>query len=289
MLLCPLLWGVGDPLQGRGYLANPRTCGRLMTMSPALNFWDPQDGMGYAANPPICGPLLILFPVVKCWGPLRWQRLSRQSAHMWATFDVVPHLKAPWIPPGFSFLHYTGKPTTTRWCNDGSKRHDRGGGGIYNRNYRAAVRVHGPQQVYRAETIACAVASELAREGDEIILDNQGVVNATPMKQKGVVKDQDYRDIGYHNASPGHRTLEQATTYIQGNNHCDVLVNMGDNLPMDSQQPQPHDIVLIRQIMPTPAKAWIMQVRRQKHTAVVHWVSWLPMKHYRRNAWTPWL
>ena len=123
------------------------------------------------------------------------------------------------------------------------------------------------------------------------------------MKRKGVVKDQDYRDIGHHNAStkrltirwtPGHRTLEQATTYndykdIQGNNHSDVLANMGANLPMDSQQPQPHYIVLVGQIMPTPAKAWIMQVRRQKHTAYAHWVSWLPMKHYRRNAWTPWL
>ena len=41
--------------------------------------------------------------------------------------------------------------------------------------------------------------------------------------------------------------------------------------------------------MPTPAKAWIMQVRRQKQTPEVHWVSWLPMKHYRRNASTPWL
>ena len=153
--------------------------------------------------------------------------------------------------------------------------------------------------MYRAETIACALASKLAREGDEIILDNQGVVKATPMKRKGVVKDQDFRDIGYRNAStkpltirwtPRHRTLEQATTYndskdIQGNNHSDVLANMGDNPPMDSHQPQPHDIVLIGQIMPTPAKAWC----RQKHTAHVHWVSWLPMKHYRRNTWTPWL
>ena len=83
-----------------------------------------------------------------------------------------------------------------------------------------------------------------------------------------MVKGQDYRDIGYHNAStkqltiwwtPGHRTLEQATTYndykdIQGNNHSDILANMGDNLPMDSQQPQPHDIVLVGQIMPTPAE-----------------------------------
>ena len=118
-----------------------------------------------------------------------------------------------------------------------------------------------------------------------------------------MVKDQDYRDIGYHNAltkclticwTPGHRKLEQATTYndykdIQGNNHFDTLANMRDNLPMDSRQPQPHDIVLVGQIMPTPAKAWIMQVRGQKHTTDVHWVSWIPMKHYRRNAWTPWL
>ena len=157
--------------------------------------------------------------------------------------------------------------------------------------------------MYRAETIACALASELAQEGDEVILDNQGVVKATPTKRRGVVKDQDYRDIGYHNALtkrltirwiPGHWKLEQATTYndykdIQGNNHPDTLANMGDNLPMDSRQPQPHDIVLVGQIMPTPAKAWIMQARRQKHTTDVHWVSWIPMKHYRRNAWTPWL
>ena len=200
-------------------------------------------------------------------------------------------------------VHYTGEPTTTWWYTDGSKRHGRAGGGIYNGTYRAAFRVHGPQQVYRAETILCALASELASPGYDIILDNQSVVKATPIKRKGVVKDQDYRDIGYLNTSskrlpiqwaPGHRTLEQATTYkdyqdIQGNKDSDVLANMGDNLPMDSQQPQPHDIVIIGEIMPTPAKAWIMQVCRQKQTPEVHWVSWLPMKHFRRNAWTPWL
>ena len=69
-------------------------------------------------------------------------------------------------------VHYTGEPTTTRWYTDGSKRHGRAGGGIYNGTYRAAFRVHGPQQVYRAETIACALASELAKPGDDIILDS---------------------------------------------------------------------------------------------------------------------
>ena len=32
---------------------------------------------------------------------------------------------------------------------------------------RAAFRVHGPQQVYRAETMACAVAPDMANEGDK--------------------------------------------------------------------------------------------------------------------------
>ena len=59
-------------------------------------------------------------------------------------------------------IHYTGEPTTTRWYTDGSKQQGRAGGGIYNGNYRAAFRVRGPQQVYRAKTIACALASELA-------------------------------------------------------------------------------------------------------------------------------
>ena len=86
-------------------------------------------------------------------------------------------------------IHYTGEPTTTKWYTDGSKRQGRAGGGIYNGNYCAAFRVHGPQQVYRAETIACALASELASKGDEIVLDNPGVVKATPIKRKGVVKD----------------------------------------------------------------------------------------------------
>ena len=38
-----------------------------------------------------------------------------------------------------------------------------------------------------------------------------------------------------------------------------------------------------------PAKAWIMQVLTQKHTADIHWMSLIWMKHSRRNAWTPWL
>ena len=59
----------------------------------------------------------------------------------------------------YDFVSFAG--TTTKWYTNGSKRQGRAGGGIYNGNYHAAFRVHGPQQVYRAETIACALASEL--------------------------------------------------------------------------------------------------------------------------------
>ena len=94
-----------------------------------------------------------------------------------------------------------------------------------------------------------------------------------------------------HSRGPSKKSLtsEVASVVVQGNNPSDALANMGDNLPMDSRQPQPHDIVVVEQIMPTPAKAWILQVRTEKHTADVHWARWIPVKHYRRNAWTPWL
>ena len=76
-------------------------------------------------------------------------------------------------------IYYSGEPTTQRWYTDGSKRHGRAGGGMSNGEFRAAFRVHGPQQVYRAEPMACAVASGLAWPADEIVLDNQGVLKAT--------------------------------------------------------------------------------------------------------------
>ena len=50
---------------------------------------------------------------------------------------------------------------------------------------------------------------------------------------------------------------------------------MGDNLPMELPPPKPHDILHIM-----IAKSWIMQLRRQKLTAEVHWISWKALKHY---------
>ena len=54
------------------------------------------------------------------------------------------------------------------------------------------------------------------------MLNNEGLVKATPVPRRGVVKDQDYEDQGYHNVAtknltvrwtPGHRDLNNATTY----------------------------------------------------------------------------
>ena len=69
-------------------------------------------------------------------------------------------------------IYHTGHPTTLRWYTGGSKRHGREGGGISNGKFRAAFRVHGPQKVYRAETMACPVAFDSTQPGDEIVLDN---------------------------------------------------------------------------------------------------------------------
>ena len=139
--------------------------------------------------------------------------------------------------------------------------------------------------------MACAAASHLARPRDDIILDNQGVVKATSIPRKGVVKDHDYRDHSYHNVTSknltvrwtrGHRYVRNTATYceyldIKGNNDSDALANMGDNLPMYLPDPRQHDIIVHCQIMPAAAKSLIMQLRRQKQTADVHHVSWVPL------------
>ena len=76
--------------------------------------------------------------------------------------------------------------------------------------------------MYRAETIACALASELASAGDEIMLDNQGVVKATPMRRKGLVKDQDYRDIYRLSRilnETTHHTVDPRAPHPRASNH----------------------------------------------------------------------
>ena len=62
-------------------------------------------------------------------------------------------------------IYYTGHPTTRRWYTDGSKHHGRAGENISNGDFRAAFWVHGPQQVYRVETMACAPASDSTTRG----------------------------------------------------------------------------------------------------------------------------
>ena len=89
--------------------------------------------------------------------------------------QTLPHMRNV---PGVT-IYYSRQPTTRWWYTDGSKHHNRAGGGISDGDFRAALCVHGPQQVYRAETTACAVAWDLAQLGDEIVLDSRGMVKAS--------------------------------------------------------------------------------------------------------------
>ena len=59
---------------------------------------------------------------------------------------------------------------------------------------------------------------------------------------------------------------------------------LGLNLPMDTPPPKPHDIVLHGQIVP-PAKTCFMQLRRQKVTMEIQWVSWV--RKYAGGALAP--
>ena len=58
----------------------------------------PPNGRGYLANPPTCGPLLILSPALKRWEPSKRQGLCHQSAHLWAMADFVPRFEALGTP-----------------------------------------------------------------------------------------------------------------------------------------------------------------------------------------------
>ena len=66
---------------------------------------------------------------------------------------------------------------------------------------RADCNVHRPHQMYPAETMACALAPKRAHHNHKIILNSQGVVQGTLAPWKRAVKDQDYREFAYKNAT----------------------------------------------------------------------------------------
>ena len=74
--------------------ANVRTCGLPCILSPALDNGEPLNNRGYIANPPACGRLVILFPFERHKGPPSCHELCSQSAHLWATHDFVTHSQA---------------------------------------------------------------------------------------------------------------------------------------------------------------------------------------------------
>ena len=65
-------------------------------------------------------------------------------------------------------------------------------------SFLGAFKVHSSSTcigLYKAETMACAIAFDMAPEGDETILNKQGVAKATPASRKGTIKDEGYQHI----------------------------------------------------------------------------------------------
>ena len=64
-----------------------------MILSPTLKPRGPPDGGGYVANPPTCGPLLTFSLALKRWEPPGLEALCSQSTHLWTIADFVPGSK----------------------------------------------------------------------------------------------------------------------------------------------------------------------------------------------------
>ena len=73
------------------------TCGPLLILSPALEYWEPPPpphGTGHEATGPPFGPLLILSLAPKSWGACTRQGLCSQCNHLWKISDFVPRSEA---------------------------------------------------------------------------------------------------------------------------------------------------------------------------------------------------
>ena len=157
------------------------------------------------------------------------------------------------------------------------------------------------QDVYRAETVACTLASYLASPNDVLKLDNRACANCIAKPRERVVPDQDFRDLAYNKITtkglqilwvPGHVNIHETQTYSEyrdakGNQQC---ANMGTSLPQTYRtQPETWDIMLHGTQLPTPPRTWLLKLRSQKVIEDVHWTTWLPLKGTRRTTWLPWL
>ena len=77
---------------------------------------------------------------------------------------------------------------------------------------------------------------------------------------------------------------------ILRNNEVDRLAKLATTLPLTLFTPtSPSSISLGGTEAPTPAKEWIAALRPYPTHPGVHWVTWLPLRARRRQAWLQWL
>ena len=144
----------------------------------------------------------------------------------------------------------------------------------------------------------------MSDEADTLALDNQAVVDYGPTRPHREASDMDYRlqlaDLAQKKKSTfrwvrGHREEHHAAddkdlADIRENNEVDRLAKLATSLPIPDAQPTaPHSIHLAGAEAPTPAKKWVVAVRRSGAWAGCHWTTWLPMRGTRRMIWVTWL
>ena len=165
-------------------------------------------------------------------------------------------------------------------------------------------RVSGEQESYRAEMLGLYLISQLADPGQVAKLDNQAVTKvARVLREK---KESDV-DLGVPLAETvqqkglqvewikGHRTEQEAANAadkqdIHYNNVTDGMAKPAATLALqDIVHNSPASIHIAGAEAPTPARKWILKMRRQHEVTGVHWVTWKPLKGIRRHLWTQWL
>ena len=148
------------------------------------------------------------------------------------------------------------------------------------------------------------IAATLAKEGDEICLDNQSAAGASYTDPHSEATDHDIHTkvaalVIAKNLRVrwirSHRDPSKATSYEDyldrvGNQIADTLANEGGARLLQREKTEGHDgdITADGIMMPSPARKWLLAMRPQPEVSC-HWTSWKPLRGMSRSWWAPWL
>ena len=205
--------------------------------------------------------------------------------------------------PGMRWVE-EGTRTSDTWYTDGSLRDGRAGTGVRCGDLIIKLRTPGPQTIYRAEFVGILIAATLAKEGDEICLDNQSAAGASYTDPHSEATDHDIHTkvaalVIAKNLRVrwirSHRDPSKATSYEDyldrvGNQIADTLANEGGARLLQREKTEGHDgdITADGIMMPSPARKWLLAMRPQPEVSC-HWTSWKPLRGMSRSWWAPWL